>query len=225
MFYRVKGEKELLSTVTVGSQPFPGFPARKLDPAFEAAPELYFALLAVPLAGVGEDSIQLMVRDQIGNTTTIGIPCRVTALPRAQHLLVVDRVVLEKKVEEVYQDFLNDRVRGRQEEKAAYQPPRSEEERLRRLRAVVEDYPRLVEDELKELFGRPKFERFWRGKFERPAARALPYEFGAVKRFMFDKAEIARAVQQGIDYPLSQGAVVRAVNHGVVVYADSLDLR
>ncbi len=224
-FYRLLDDPKAESGVAVGDSFFPGFPARRLDSAFESVPDVYFAFFGIPFDFKDEiDALRVIAKDAVGNSATASMFYRVAELKRGEKTDVIPSGFLEKKIEALYREYLKTETRIRGSTEKEYIPAVTREERVERFKAVNEDYRTLINEETLRLFSHPKIERFWEGRFFRPPGKSSGFELGDRRHFTADGQEMGFAVQLESDLLVPSGTEVRATNSGSVIFADTLGI-
>ena len=225
VFYRVQQDSKAFSAVVVGGSLFPGFPALKLDEAFDGIKDLRFALFAVPQKfDDAKNSIRILARDAVGNDSTASMYYRIQERNSAALRENVAMPAVHEFVETMYGNFLRDESRIRGTKLREFFPAVSDEERVSRFRELNTTYRELVEQALEELFLHPKSERYWEGRFFLPPGPKLPYRVGDRKEFFVDGVSLGSTEVRGVEFDLPAGREIRASNAGKVIYADALGL-
>ncbi|HQH26073.1 MAG TPA: M23 family metallopeptidase [Oligoflexia bacterium] len=223
VFYRVFGEKNIFSGVMAGSQLFPGFPAAKLDRDFTSMPDLYFAFFAIPLDfNEDQDSIAAFARDLVGNTATASFFYRIKNWGLAPLQFELPPEYPTNKADEVFRTFTLLRAVGSKLPSPEISAAANDAERLERLRSALPGSRDILADNLKQIFGRPKAERFWQGSFLRPPGRPLPGAFGQNLSLFYQGDVVDSFTQQGMTFASTANVPVRAANSGIVIFADDL---
>lgn len=223
VFYRLSDDPQALSGVVAGSTLFPGFPAKKLDADFEVTPDVYFSLFAIPREfREKEDGLRLFARDVVGNSSGGSMFYRVAENMRAVRKVEVTRELLERSVDPLYQKYLQTKASLEGRPVGEYFPSIRDEERIERFVAVNGDYRAIVESALKEIFERPKQQRYWREPFLRQSGQRLNARAGEIVNYSYQGTTLGSFDHEGVFFKLAEGAEVRAANAGIVIFADDL---
>ena len=222
VFYSVSGGSDFFSGVMAGPYIFPGFPAAKLDPEFSKTPEVYFSFFSVPLDSAAEERLEILARNAVGNSSIASFFYRVKELNTPTVSLEVNREFLQNSVDPLYHSYLKLRAVHRGQKNAEYTPASDKTELSKRLAVINREFRPLLAEDLRVLFGRPKLEKLWAGPFLRPAGKALPYPFGALKTYSFAGENVGSMRQDGLDFATAEGTSVRAANSGSVIFSGEL---
>ena len=221
-FYTVKARDEVFSGVTAAAELFPGFRARKLDGDFENMNSTYFAFFAIPLAFKdSEQTVQVLVRNKIGNTATTSMYYRVAPLTMPTVEAEISPLMLETAAGSEFEKLSaikKKRAGLVQEDDIPAADPTA------RFKAVNQELRAAVEADLKGIFMHPKAQRMWQGVFLRPQGRQLAVNFGATKVFTYQGEPLGHVVQQGVEFAMPEGNPIRAANDGIVILAADLPL-
>lgn len=224
VFYRVAEKANVFSGVKAGRWLFPGFPAMKLDPDFEAQPDVHFAFFPIPIDfDPQNDTIRVFARDGVGNLATAGIYYRVQTIRYPREEMSLTEEFLRTKTAELLPGYLrlNAKIKGQPEEKLP--PAETPEDLVRYFKLVNEDYRGLIERSLATLFSRPKVQRLWSGEFSRMAgANRAP--FGERRHYVFNGMDAGQSMHMGVDLASTAYMPVTASNSGIVIFADDLGI-
>lgn len=223
VFYRVIGDKDGFSGIAVGPNLFPGFAAKTLDPVFEALPDVYFAFFAVPMEfNEEQNSLQVLARDPVGNSAFASFYYKVRDRKVKDVERELGREFFEGAVDRVFQEYqlTEAKLSGRTPEE--FIPAIRDEELIERFQTINTTYRKKVDQAAKQLFGRPKTARFWKGVFARPAGGTRRNAFGEHLNYLFEGRALGDHVEPGICYESENRPDVRAANAGVVIFASEL---
>jgi len=207
------------SGVRMSTWIFPGFPARHLDRAFGAYPDLYFSLFPVPQDyQSAADSAVIFARDRVGNYSLKQLPLRISksSYGRASYPISPENLALQ--VEKAWQDYqrFNPEVSPlslRAEDNAGL---------IERYRELNVQFRKEIDKKLVKLLSKPRMTRYWRGRFGRQPGFTRLYGFGETQNYELDGFGGGVVVSGGTGYSSLQARPVRAANEGIVVFCDRL---
>ncbi len=222
VIYRVfDGVKKFtgLSGVRLGNKEFPGFRAKRLDSQFENMPEIHFAFFAIPVeSDPDNDKLEIFAKDFAGNigTSSLNYRIRKSNYPRKQ--IEVSAEILEsKKVLPVLYDKY---VKLASVENPI--PAEKLSDLVERYKAVNVDYRAQTEVYLFNLLSKPKPERLWFGRFQRPLAGKVVRRFGTEQSFTFETLDAGSVINQGTAIHAGEKQPFASASDGIVVFAGEL---
>ena len=227
VFYQLRDGKDEfvgISGVKIGGGLYVGFPAKLLDKAFEAVPDLYFSLFPVPLDyDPNSTPIRLFARDGVGNITNSKIYYRVKELKRKSKTYELDPVFLETKAEELYKIYLSFLVsQGKLDSSDKYEPATDIEELVKRFREVNVEFRRDVNRSLSKLLSKPRTTRYWTDKFSRQGGFTRAYSFGEMQHYTFEGLGGGSVLSDGTGMKAKRGKRIVSGQAGIVIFSDLL---
>ncbi len=223
--YRLSGEDDAYSYVSVGALSAAGFPAKALDPDFESRPDVYFAFFPIPLGySAGRDEISLVARDLSGNVTRVPLSCKAWNFSPAAQPIEFRKDFLDGRVRQLYREFVSSRDKLDLAEELSGSAVESDKQRIAQFKSVNETYRREISDSLAVLFSRPKGIRYWDGTFIGMRLPRESFSFGDVLLYRYGAKSLGQSVLEGLWFSGKEGEPVVALNGGKVVYSDNLGL-
>jgi murein DD-endopeptidase MepM/ murein hydrolase activator NlpD len=196
--FRVDGATR--SQVTVGTAPFPSFPA--------GAPEknARVALLALPYNYEAGTPLAIRAEDDAGNVVTRGIPFELK--PRR---FPGDKI-------EVRDSFLQAKVPELLPQRSPSQPL------IEGFLTINRDQRRQAEEEKRRIGAKTAETPLWEGAFEQPRNTKVFANFAETRTYIYGGREIDRQVHFGYDLASTKQMPVPASNTGVIAFTGPLTI-
>jgi len=212
-FYRVSKLEEGISGVRVGDVEFPGYPARLLDAAFEATPDLYFALFAIPIQYQKErDTIRAFARNSVGNETSHPFYYKVQPIRYTRRTRELDPLYVETKLLSL-------------EERLRELNPTLTYSEKERFSTIIGSLRKLNEREIRSVLRNPELHSSWEGSFQRPPGASLRVDFGEIRDYLSSADELMGSfVYTGAEHSAPTGLSVVPVAPGKVKFEGDLPL-
>ncbi len=226
VFYRIPDDREAASGLRVGDGLFfPGFPAKDLDSDFEAYPDIFFSLFAIPLEfDEKNDKLLVYARDAVGNLSLSPIYYRTRKIATKKKVIRLEEQFLRDKVSELLISYVETKKTLQRAVPQINLTPQNNEELVKNFRVVNEEYREFAEQALQPLFVRPKRQRYWQEKFLRLENAATQAQFGEERSYVFENLAAGSSLHEGMDLASSAHSSVRAANGGVVIFATEIGL-
>lgn len=223
--FRASDAALALCGVKVGSQTFPGFPARDLDPSIDD-PTIYAALYAIDVrVGAPPPEPRIFAQDAVGNAVSKPFPNRI--LPRSERSQVVpvtNDFLLGTVAELTKQNFEQIKRFAAEMGKSGtpLSAPGSPEWFIESF-GLVNNFLRILsEQKVTGLLKRAvQVTSHWSGPFEQPNG-SINSSFGDNLSYKYENQIIGTARQVGFDILMPKGAPVVAVADGTVLFVESL---
>lgn len=212
VFYKVLGKKPKLNGVVSKSALFAGFPAQEWDPSFKSYENLYVALFPIPATFKSNaDSMKLVARDEIGNSTWAPFNYRVHQRRWGSFRLSLNEQNAVRLRDRLASYARANGIRPQQESTLAGE--------LRELlRVVTASDDATIANALKT----PEPKRLWSGPFLKPVGSAPANSFGDIRVIYVGNTEVMKGNATGVRFPASSRTAVMAANGGQVVFAGDL---
>ncbi len=215
-FYRVTKSQGGVSGVRVGDIEFEGYPARFLDPAFEAAPDVYFSYFAIPLQfQSATDQVKVFARNAVGNETTQGFYYKAQSVRGSRRSREVDQFFVETKLLE-----LGERLQRIQEDQGETfvdenDPKKKFDYVVNKLRVYSE---RIIRKSLKEI----ELKSNWEKVFQRPRGQTLKVDFGDIRDYVLAGNMLGSIIYTSAEHSAPQNLPVNPAAPGKVRFAGEL---
>lgn len=197
-FYRVTQSQGGSSGVRVGNIEFNGYPARFLDPVFEAVPDVYFSYFAIPLQFQPEkDLVKVFARNGVGNETTSSFYYKAQSVRGSRRSREVDQLFMETKFKE-----LTDNLQTLQEERG--EQVIEESDPAKKFKYVTNKLRVYAEREIREHLKTVELKSSWDKVFSRPRGTTLKVDFGDIRDYYLDGALLGSLIYTGAEHSSSQ---------------------
>jgi len=215
-FYRVTQSQGGSSGVRVGDIEFEGYPARFLDPAFEAAPDVYFSYFAIPLQfQASKDQVKVFARNGVGNETTQGFYYKAQSVRASRRFREIDQLFVETKLQELTENLQQIQENNGEESVNQSDLKQRFDYVLNRLRVLAE---RQIRKTLKTV----ELKSSWERSFLRPKGATLKVDFGDVRDYVLDGNKLGSIIYTGAEHAAPQYLPIFAAAPGKVRLVDNL---
>jgi len=215
-FYRVTHSQGGVSGVRVGNIEFRGYPARLLDTAFEAVPDVYFSYFAIPLQFKADvDQVRVFARNAVGNESLAPFYYKAQTARGNRRFREVEPLFIETKLRE-----LSDRLQEVQEQND--EAVAEEQNPAKRFQEVVDQLRIYSERKLKGILSLEEQRSYWENVFERPRGQTLRVDFSDVRDYILNGAALGTVGYTGAEHASIQRQSITPVAPGKVRFAGYL---
>jgi murein DD-endopeptidase MepM/ murein hydrolase activator NlpD len=222
VMYRILSDDTTGHGVRAGTRLTPGYSAKLLDPAFEAAPNLYFSIFPIPAdLDPDRERFEVYAEDEAGNVGTSGFYQKIQKKRFRDAEMRLSREFFARSVEKLLPQYLE--ATG---SPALTDDPfkMSEAQLVDAFKRVNEEYRALLGEKLRSITGNSMTERMWSGAFDKPMPSAPTATFMERRQYWLGDLPAGNSVHEGIDLAQTAQSVFRASNGGKVVFADSFGI-
>lgn len=214
VFYKILGKAPKTQGVLSKEGFYPGFPAKEWDPTFKSYDTLYVSLFPIPQGFTqSNDSMQLIARDDIGNSTSAPFNYRVR-----QRRWSGFRVTLNEQSGMKLKDQL---VAYANETKTPVTLSGDLRADLRSLmRAISASDEALVLNSLSA----PELRKLWTGYFLKPVGANPSNSVGDSRTVLVGGSELLKNTASGVRFAVSSRSAVVSANSGKVAFVGDLGL-
>lgn len=212
-FYRISDLEGGVSGVSVGDLEFKGYPARLLDAAFEAAPDIHFAFFAIPLQYQRTvDKVRSFARNRVGNQTLAPFYYKARPVKSSRRYREVSEAFLVGKLSE-----LADRAR--------FVDLGIDVDPAKRFNVVFSSLRKQNERAIRKILLDSGATRSnWEGAFLRPQGASLRVDFGEIRDYRLGETVLGSIIYTGAEYSAPLRLPVLAAAPGKVIFAGELPL-
>ncbi len=212
VFYKILGKQPKVQGVVSKNALFSGFPASEWDPTFKSYDSLYVALFPIPPSfRPGSDSMQLIARDDIGNSTSAPFNYRIR-----QRKWSAFKVSLPEQGAKQ----LRDRLAAFAQRSGI--PVQLGGDLSGDLRALLRALHTFDETGIAESLRSPEAKRHWSGAFIKPVSATPSSSFGDMRTVVVGGSEVLKSQASGVRMAVRSRTPVMAANAGKVAFAGEL---
>lgn len=215
-FYRVTQSQGGSSGVRIGNIEFTGYPARFLDPAFEAVPDVYFSYFAIPLQFQADnDPVKVFARNGVGNETTSSFYHKTQAVRGSRRSREIDQLFMETKFRELTENL--ETIQESHGERIL-----AEGDPSRRFKYVTNKLRFYAEREIRQILKTVELKSSWERVFIRPRGATLKVDFGDIRDYYLDKTLLGSLIYTGAEHASSLYLPIYAAAPGKVSFSGVL---
>ena len=214
VFYKVLGKTPSVQGVLSKGGLYPGFPAKYWDDTLKSYENLYLALFPVPASfKEARDAMQLIARDDIGNSTSVPFNYRIRQRRWSSFRVVLNELSAGKLTERLMAYAHGAKI-----------TLKTSGDRISDLSMLLRALARNDDVLLSEPLSHTEGLKFWSGAFLKPVESTPSNSEGDTRAIMLGDQEILKTTAAGARFSVSKRTSVVAANGGRVSFVGDLGL-
>jgi murein DD-endopeptidase MepM/ murein hydrolase activator NlpD len=221
VIYKITNKEPFSHGIRLGRYLFPGMKAEYMNPDLFGS-QIYFSLFPVPLdIDPSKEQAVVFAKDRVGNTSTAEFnqsirPTNIRS-PELNLTLSFLRTNLAELLPRYYE------IKSPGSAPPVLSGDESDDELIKMFRLINENFRKLLEEKLAQIFSTSASQRMWNGPFQRMAAGQMS-GYGEHRRYLYKGKDAGQSYHLGADLASTANATIPAGNNGIVVFADYLGI-